>query len=164
LAKLEGATVFGTVGNGERAAHAKSAGCDEVIFYKSEAVAKRVLDLTQGQGVDVIIDLDFASTSLLLPQGALKKHGTCVVYGSNNPAEVPVHFRTLLWNSLNLRFFLVYDLAPNDRQAGLDRLQALLHEQKLKHTIGARFDLSHIAQAHQAVEQGQVIGHVVIDL
>jgi NADPH2:quinone reductase len=164
LAKLEGATVFGTVGNGERAAHAKSAGCDEVIFYKSEPVAQRVLDLTQGQGVDVIIDLDFASTSLLLPQGALKKHGTCVVYGSNNPAEVPVHFRTLLWNSLNLRFFLVYDLAPNDRQAGLDRLQALLHEQKLKHTIGARFDLSHIAQAHQAVEQGQVIGHVVIDL
>ena len=164
LAKLEGATVFGTVGNGERAAHAKSAGCDEVIFYKSEPVAQRVLDLTQGQGVDVIIDLDFASTSLLLPQGALKKHGTCVVYGSNNPAEVPVHFRTLLWNSLNLRFFLVYDLALNDRQAGLDRLQALLHEQKLKHTIGARFDLSHIAQAHQAVEQGQVIGHVVIDL
>ena len=125
LAKLEGATVFGTVGNGERAAHAKSAGCDEVIFYKSEPVAQRVLDLTQGQGVDVIIDLDFASTSLLLPQGALKKHGTCVVYGSNNPAEVPVHFRTLLWNSLNLRFFLVYDLAPNDRQAGLDRLQEI---------------------------------------
>jgi hypothetical protein len=30
--------------------------------------------------------------------------------------------------------------------------------------VGARFGLSQIAQAHEAVEQGQVVGHVVIDL
>ena len=87
-----------------------------------------------------------------------------MVYGSNVPAEIPVHFRTLLMNSLNLRFFLVYDLTPEDRQAGLDRLQGLLASQALRHTVGARYPLSAIAQAHLAVEQGQVVGQVVIDL
>ena len=164
LAKLEGARVLGTVGNPTRASHALSGGCDEVIFYKTEPVAQRVKDLTGGAGVDVIIDLDFASTSSLLPEGVLKHHGTCVVYGSNNPAELPVHFRTLLWGSLNLRFFLVYDLSQEDRQATVERLQSLLRERKLQHTVGARFGLSQIAQAHEAVELGQVVGHVVIDL
>ena len=164
LVQMQGARVIGTVGNDLRAAHARSGGCDEVILYKSESVAQRVLDLTHGQGVDVIIDLDFASTSLLLPQGALKKHGTCVVYGSNNPGEVPVHFRTLLWSSLNLKFFLVYDLQAPDRKACIEQLQALLHADRLQHTVTQRYPLHDLALAHGAVEQGQVIGHVVVDV
>jgi NADPH2:quinone reductase len=164
LAQMQGARVIGTAGNDLRAAHVRSGGCDEVILYKTEPVAQRVLDLTHGQGVDVIIDLDFASTSLLLPQGALKKHGTCVVYGSNNPAEVPVHFRTLLWNSLNLRFFLVYDLQEQDRKASIEQLQALLNANRLQHTVTERYPLRSLALAHEAVERGQVIGHVVVDI
>jgi len=35
---------------------------------------------------------------------------------------------------------------------------------KLKHAIGARFALADIAAAHEAVEQGKVLGNVVIDL
>ena len=164
LAKLEGARVLGTVGNDSRAQHAKQGGCDELIFYKTEPVAQRVLDLTQGQGADVIIDLDFASTSSLLPQGALKHHGTLVGYGSNNPAEVPVHFRTLLWGSLNLKFFLVYDLLPADRQHGIERLTHLLQTQRLQHSIGATYPLTEVVQAHQAVEQGQLVGQVVLEI
>jgi NADPH2:quinone reductase len=164
LAKLEGARVIGTVGDERRARHAQAGGCDEVVFYKSEPVDQRVLALTDGQGVDAIIDLDFASTSALLPQGVLKKHGTCVVYGSNNPGDLPIHFRTLLWSSFNLRFFLVYDLTDQDRRWGIERLQALLRSNALKHTIGARYALSDIVKAHQCVEQGQLIGQVVVDI
>jgi NADPH:quinone reductase len=164
LAKIAGARVLGTVGNESRARHAIQGGCDEVIFYKTEPVAHRVLDLTQGQGADVIIDLDFASTSALLPQGALKPHGTLVGYGSNQPAEVPVHFRTLLWGSLNLRFFLVYDLLPADRQHGIDRLTQLLQNKQLQHSIGATYPLSEVVKAHQAVEQGQCVGQVVLEI
>jgi NADPH2:quinone reductase len=164
LAKLEGARVIGTVGDDRRAQHAQMGGCDEVVFYKTEPVASRVLALTAGLGVDVIIDLDFASSSAMLPQGVLKKHGTCVVYGSNNPGEVPVHFRTLLWNSYNLRFFLVYELSPEDRRWGIARLQALLQSDGLRHTIGARYPLTDIALAHECVEQGRLIGQVVVDV
>jgi NADPH2:quinone reductase len=34
----------------------------------------------------------------------------------------------------------------------------------LQHTIAAKFKLKDIVQAHEAVEQGRLIGNVVIDL
>ena len=70
----------------------------------------------------------------------------------------------MLFNSVSLQFFLVYDLTPQDRQGAIDRLTALLQAGQLQHTVGQRFSLDHIVQAHETVEAGQVIGNVVIDL
>jgi NADPH2:quinone reductase len=46
----------------------------------------------------------------------------------------------------------------------LDELNALLQKNALQHTIAATYPLKDIAQAHEAVEQGQLIGNVVIAL
>lgn len=97
LLALKGAQVIGTVGSEAKAAHARQAGCREIIFYKTENVAERVKSLTQGHGVDVIIDMDFATTSQLIAQGSLKNHGTLVCFGSNIAGEMPITFRPLLW-------------------------------------------------------------------
>jgi NADPH:quinone reductase len=91
-------------------------------------------------------------------------HGTLACYGSNAYTDIPVPFRTLLFNSFSLRFFLVYDLSPADRRAALDGLTGLLEGGHLQHTIGASYQLDAIAQAHEAVEGGKVIGNVVVDL
>lgn len=69
----------------------------------------------------------------------------------------------LLFNSLGLKFFLVYDLLPADRTWCVNRTNELLAAGQLQHTIGARFSLDQIVQAHEAVEAGQ-LGNVVIDL
>jgi NADPH2:quinone reductase len=126
-------------------------------------VAERVKALTNGQGVSVIIDMDFSSTAQLVAAGALKAHGTVVCYGSNAP-EVPVNFRALLFGSITLKFFLVYDLTPEDRAWGLARLTELLQTGQLQHSIGPRFALAQMVQAHEAVEGGQALGNVVVDL
>src|SRR5439155_17209634 len=55
-AKLIGATVIGTVGSQEKAQLARSFGCDHVILYREEDVAKRVRELTGGAGVPVAYD------------------------------------------------------------------------------------------------------------
>lgn len=164
LLVLQGAHVIGTVGSEAKAAHARSAGCQEIIFYKTESVSDRIQGITKHQGVDVIIDMDFSGTSQLLPKGVLKQHGTLVCFGSNNPGEVPVTFRPLLFGSITLKFFLVYDLSPEDRRWCLSRLSDLLEQNTLKHTIAAKFKLKDIALAHEAVEQGRLIGNVVIDI
>jgi NADPH2:quinone reductase len=108
--------------------------------------------------------MDFATTSLLLPQGSLKNHGTLVCFGSNIAGEMPITFRPLLWGSITLKFFLVYDLTPEERVRCLDELNALLQKNALQHTIAATYPLKDIARAHEAVEQGQLIGNVVIAL
>ena len=163
LVTLAGGQVIGTVGSPAKARHAQAAGMQEAIFYKTESVADRVKALTAGRGVPVIIDMDFASTGKLLAEGALAPHGRVVCFGSNAP-EITLNFRALLFPSVSLKFFLVYDLPPADRQLATARLTSLLQANTLQHAIGQRFALDQIVQAHEAVEAGQAIGNVVLDL
>jgi NADPH2:quinone reductase len=163
LVTFYGGQVIGTVGSEVKAAHAKAAGAVETIFYKSEPVLERLKAFSGGQGVDVIIDMDFATASQWVTGGGLKPHGQLIGYGSNVVGDIPLTFRPLLFNSLGLKFFLVYDLLPADRTWCVNRVNELLAAGKLQHTIGARFSLDQIVQAHEAVEAGQ-LGNVVIDL
>ena len=163
LVTLAGGQVIGTVGSPAKARHAQAAGMKEAIFYKTESVADRVKALTAGRGVPVIIDMDFASTGKLLAEGALAPHGRVICFGSNAP-DITLNFRTLLFPSLSLKFFLVYDLTPADRQTAQARLNELLQTQQLQHAISRRFALADIVAAHEAVEAGQDIGNVVVDL
>lgn len=156
-----GALILGTVGSPEKAIHARAAGVQEVIYYKTEPVVERVKALTGGNGVDLIVDMDFSTTSTWLAAGVLAPHGSLVCYGSNAP-EVQINFRSMLWNSLNLKFFLVYDLLPADRQEALRQLDDLLCADKLKHSLGREFALADIVQAHQTVEAGRDIGNIVL--
>jgi NADPH2:quinone reductase len=56
IAKARGATVIGTTSTPEKATLAKAHGADHVILYKNENTVERVLELTDGQGVNVIYD------------------------------------------------------------------------------------------------------------
>ncbi|HYF16419.1 MAG TPA: zinc-binding dehydrogenase [Ramlibacter sp.] len=51
-----GATVIGTVGAPAKQEVARSAGCAHVLLRTEEDVAARCMDLTGGQGVDVVYD------------------------------------------------------------------------------------------------------------
>jgi NADPH2:quinone reductase len=164
LAIIRGAKVFGTVGSADKAKHALAAGVETTINYKTESVADRVKELTAGRGVDAIVDMDFSTTVQLLGNGGLAPHGTLVSYGSNAYGDIAVPFRALLWNSVTLRFFLIYDLTPHDRRAVIDGLSQLLAAGPLLHTVGARFRLEDVAAAHEAVEAGAVIGNVIVEL
>jgi NADPH:quinone reductase len=61
LAKMRGARVITTVSGPNKAAHALKAGADEVINYRTENVGQRVKSLTDGQGVDAVIELDLSA-------------------------------------------------------------------------------------------------------
>jgi NADPH:quinone reductase len=163
MVRLAGGRVIGTVGSVAKASHAKSAGMEEAIFYKTESVPERVKALTQGLGADVIIDMDFSTTARWAAEGALAPHGQVVCYGSN-ALDVNMPFRPWLFHSMGVKFFLVYDLTFADRKIALSRLSDMLANHKLQHSIGARFPLEKIAEAHRTVEMGQTVGNVVVDL
>lgn len=164
MAALKGARVIGTVSSDVKAAHARAAGVAEIINYKTENVAQRVKELTGGRGVDAIIDMDFSTTAELVKDGALAPHGTVACYGSNSVQDTPLPFRVSLFNSLSFQFFLVYDLTPVERDFALKELNALLTAGVLIHAIGARYPLAEVVSAHEAVEQGKIMGNVVIDI
>jgi NADPH2:quinone reductase len=164
LAVLQGARVIGTVGSPAKAEHVRSVGVQEVIHYKTESVSERIKEITQGQGVDVVIDMDFSTSHRLTADGSIKRHGSLVCYGSNVAGDVAVNFRPLLWNSITMKFFLVYDLTTENRQHGLRYLTELLNKNVLVHAVAAQYPLQDMVKAHQAVEGGQVLGNVVVTL
>jgi NADPH2:quinone reductase len=163
IAKARGARVIGTASEA-KANHARAGGADFVIDYKKKDVAKVVKELTRGEGVDGIIDMDFSTTAALIGENVVKPHGMIVCYGSNTAVDIQAPFEPMLWNSYALKFIIVYDLQPQDRQASIQELNKMLEEGSLKHTVGARFPLRDIVAAHEAVESGKVIGNVVVDV
>jgi len=163
IAKLRGARVIGTASEA-KADHARHGGADFVIDYHKKDVAKVTKELTRGEGVDGIIDMDLSTTAALIAEGVIKPHGTIVCYGSNIAGDIPISFQALLFNSYALKAFLVYELKPEDRHAAIHELAALLDDGLLKHSIGAHFRLRDIAAAHEAVEGGKLIGNVVLDV
>ena len=163
IAKLRGARVIGTASQA-RQAHARDAGVDELIDYRNEDVAERVKALTGGKGADGVIDMDLSTTATLLPKGLLAPHGKLVCYGSNVPGDIPISFPAMLWGSLTLQVFVVYELLASQRVAAIAELTRLLEAGALRHSIGARFKLDEIVAAHEAVEGGRVNGNVVLTI
>ena len=162
FAKLRGARVITTVSGSEKAAHARRAGADEVINYRTENVGQRVKMLTNGQGVDALIELDLSTNGKDYPN-ILRPHATVVVYAmSSSESALPTLW--LMRNSITLRLFLIYDLSAADRDACLAELGTLLQSNRLIHTVGRRLPLRDIALAHQLSERGEVLGNIVLDI
>ncbi|MFL5213738.1 MAG: quinone oxidoreductase family protein [Microvirga sp.] len=86
-AKHLGATVIGTVGSQEKAELAKKNGCDHVILYREEDVAKRVREITGGEGVPVVYD-GVGEATFQGSLDSLKPFGVLVSFGSaSGPIE-----------------------------------------------------------------------------
>ena len=163
IATVRGARIIGTA-SAERSNHALGAGAVAAIDYKTEDVVRRVLDLTSGKGADGIIDMDFSSTAAMLSGGVLAPHGKLIGYGSNRRGDNALPFGDILFKSLTLQFFLVYELLTVERRAAIAALGSMLETRSLTHAIGARFALEDIVAAHETIELGHTTGNTVIDL
>jgi NADPH2:quinone reductase len=163
LAKLLGARqVVATVSGAEKAAIAAAAGADVVVNYRADDVEARVRDATGGEGVDRIVEVDFAA-NVGLDQRLVATEGDIVVYGSGAP-EIAVPFFPMIVKNVRVRFFIVYNLLPDVRRHAIGHLGAMLERGSLAHAIAARLPLDRIAEAHELVEQGRAVGNVVVEI
>ena len=158
--RLGAARVIATVSTQAKAELARAAGADDVVFYKSEALAPRVAALTDGAGVDRIVEMDLAANAEA-DLAMLGTGGECVVYGSSaSPMQLP--FFPLIAKNIALKFFIVYHLAPGDRARAVATLARFLRRDALQHNVAVRLPLEDIARAHEIVERGEAAGNVVL--
>lgn len=162
FAALGGARVLATVSSPEKAALATGFGADATIDRKAEDVAGRVKELTDGAGVDRVVEVDFGAnyaTSLAI----LKENGVIAGYSSDSVAEVPVTFRNLMLKNITVRGVLVFNMPERAKQAAIGDLQRWYSDGKLNPHLGPRFALADIRAAHEAQQRGPV-GNILIDV
>jgi NADPH2:quinone reductase len=161
FAKLRGARVITTVSGDAKAAHARAAGADEIVNYRTEDVGARIKALTGGKGVEALIEMDLNNDAKLYP-AVLAPHASVAVYGmSSGESTIPSSW--MMQSSIDLRLFLIYEISENDRVSGVAEITTLLEGNRLKHTIAKRMPLEEIAEAHDIVERGELVGNVVLE-
>jgi NADPH:quinone reductase len=160
FAKARGAVIIATVSSKQKADIAHAAGADHTIDYKREDVAGRINELTDGSGVDAVIELDLAANAKLLP-GTLRPKGSVIVYGTGAP-EAAIPAQWMLVNGIAIRFMLVYDLTNEEHQAAIGGITQMLEHKRLVHNVAETFPLDKIVEAHQAVESGKAVGNIVV--
>lgn len=153
--------VLASVSGPEKAALALAAGAEQALNYRTEDFAAQVLALTDGRGVDRIIEVD-GKANIAQDAALVAAEGDVIVYGTGG-AEVPVPFFPSVLKNLRYRFFIVFNLTPAARAAALADLTRQLLRGQLQHHPGPTFGLDDIAAAHRAVEQGAV-GNVVLKM
>ncbi|HZF24952.1 MAG TPA: NADPH:quinone reductase [Steroidobacteraceae bacterium] len=162
LARLMGAArVIATVSGLEKAELALAAGA-EVLNYRRDDVRERIKEATAGEGIDRIVEVDFAANAAL-DLDLLRQGGDIIVYGSG-ASDVTMSFSAGIRKHARVRFILVYSMPAAERQRALKELTALLEANRLVHNIAARLPLTHIAAAHELVESGRAVGNVVLEI
>ena len=161
LAKLGGAAVISTVSSDEKAQIAREAGADHTINYREGDTSEKIMDLTGGAGVDLVVEVDMAA-NFAVSQQVLKRSGVLAVYaaGSAQAPSVPLKFNS---SNVTVRMVLVYDMPEPAKAAAISDITSWLEQGKLAPFAGPHFSLEQLKDAHLAVEHA-VIGKVVIDV
>jgi NADPH2:quinone reductase len=166
LAKVAGMTVIGTVSGAEKARFARTMGADHIINYKERSVPEATLELTGGQGVDLVLD-HVGGPGFTGHLAALASWGTLVSYnafGGLPDKDLLAEMRAHVGKSPAVRCFSFHSY-DHDRD-GRRRLMGAVIEQlangAIRPAIGARFSLSEVARAHALIETGTALGKSVM--
>ncbi|SPA29793.1 quinone oxidoreductase, NADPH-dependent [Cupriavidus taiwanensis] len=159
-AKLLGLTVIGTVSTEAKAEVARAHGCDHIIYYTREDVAKRVRELTDGVGVAVVFD-SVGKTTFMGSLDSLRRRGTMVCVGTAS-GPVPPFDPALLARKGSL--FLTrpaladYIADPAEKQALADEVFGHVAAGRIHIGINQRYALEDAVQAHQDLEARRTTG------
>ena len=163
LAKWGGATVITTVSGDEKAQHAELAGPDHIINYKTEDTVSRVKDLTSNKGIDRVIEVEFGG-NLAVTAEILKVNGALAAYGSVADPTPQLPFYDLMFKGIKIQLVLVYVLSDAARQSAITDLTTALTAPGFHHAVAESFALEDVVKAHECVEEGRIIGNVVINV
>ena len=164
LAKQAGATVIATASNDEKLERLREYGLDHGINYATENFTERARELTEGRGVDVILD-SVGGQTLVDGIGALAYRGTLVSVGVAGRAGSKIEAMALWAQNNTLRGVYLGGamMAEYPRvHAMIAGLLERVGRGELRVEIGRTFPLAEAAAAHTYIESRQAFGRVVM--
>jgi NADPH2:quinone reductase len=181
LGVAAGARVLATAGSAEKVAFCRSLGADVAIDYRAEDFVARVLDATNGRGVDVVCDL--VGGPVALPSWRCVAHeGRYLVAGFSSDiaaGEAGLPMRPVAKGNFSLvGVMLAYMDAsiPGLRDAGFSPfsravgeavhadLVRLLEAGKIRPIVGRRVGWGTVPAAYEELEARRTLGRTVVEL
>ena len=183
IARNVGAEIFGTASPGKHEA-IRAQGVAHAIDYRSQDFEAEVMRITNGEGVDLIMDA-LGPTSFRKDYRLLRSGGRLVMYGlsensDNGVRNIPATLKSLAkmplatmpwWKSLmvmneNKGVFGLNMLSWWDREGNLDRvtepLMADLEAGRLEPVVAEAFPFERAGEAHEFIAQRRNVGKVVL--
>lgn len=159
-AKLLGLSVIGTVSSEAKADVARKHGCDHVILYTREDVAKRVRELTNGAGVAVAYD-SVGKDTFAGSIDSLRKRGLLVCVGTASGPVPPIDATQLaIKGSVYVTRPALADYIADPAEKSALALELFEHVAagRIRIEINQRYELQDAAQAHRDLETRKTTG------
>ncbi|MDH4482824.1 MAG: NAD(P)H-quinone oxidoreductase [Rhodoferax sp.] len=166
IAKAFGATVIVTAGSDAKCAACTALGADHAINYKTQDFEAEVLRLTQGRGVDVVLDM-VAGVYVVKELNCLAEDGRLVIIAVQGGVQTEVNAGLVMRKRLTvtgstLRVRPVAFKAAIG-QALLRQVWPMLADGRVKPVVHAVFAAAHAGQAHAAMQASDHVGKIILD-
>ena len=167
LAAAKGHRVFATAGSTAKCDACTSLGAELAVNYRSEDYVQRILEATNGVGIDVILDMvggDYVDRNIALAAVEGRIVSIAFLQGSNVTANLmPMMLKRLVMTGSTLR---ARDAQFKEQlaQSVEQNVWPLIEAGKVKPVIDKRFSLGDACAAHQTMESSEHIGKLVLDI
>ncbi|MBW2429267.1 MAG: NAD(P)H-quinone oxidoreductase [Deltaproteobacteria bacterium] len=165
LAKSMGAKAFTTAGSAEKCAACQRLGADVAVNYTEQNYVKVLKEATDGQGVDVILDMvggDYVARNLELAA----MDGRIVSISFLKGSRVEIDMMHILRKRLIITGSTLRPRSAEAKAGIAQNLRAqvwpLIESGEIKPLIAARFPLTDAAEAHRLMESSKHIGKIIL--
>ena len=159
-----GAKVIGTVGSDSKRDLALANGCDHVFNSRTDDVAAKVRELTDGVGVPVVYD-SIGKDTFMSSLDCLQIRGLMVTFGNASGAVPPFEPHLLSPKGslfLTRPTLLHYTRNREEMQETADDLFSVLASGAVKIAINQRFPLDKARDAHEALHSRATTGATIL--
>ena len=160
LARAAGIVVIGTAGSDAGLTLVKEQGAHHVLNHASEGYLDELMKLTEGRGVDVILEM-LANQNLGKDLTVLAKKGRVVVIGSRGPVEI--NPRDAMAREADIRGLTLFATSEAEALQMHAALIAGLENGTLRPVIAQKIPLSEAARAHvEIMKHSGALGKIVL--
>ena len=165
MTRAFGARVFATAGTDEKCVACERLGAERAINYKAQDFSAALMPLTEGRGIDVILDMVGApyfsrNVDLLAQEGRLVQ--IAVLQG----AKAEINLVRLLRQRITITGSTLRSRTIEEKgaiAAAVERdVWPLVESGKIRPIVYARFPLTEAAEAHRLMESGSHIGKILL--
>ena len=151
LARAAGMVVIGTAGSEDGMKLVQEQGAHHVLNHSTEGYLDELMKLTEGSGVDVIVEL-LANKNLARDLGVLAKKGRVAVIG--NRGTIEINPRDAMSREADIRGVTLMNTSDAEYKEMQAALVAGLESGALHPVIGERIPLAEAARAHTEIMSG----------